>query len=152
MNNPGIAGSGWTIEIPAIEEDLREYAWGYSYIGSHNTNNEAEYVALIMGIKGVLHLGFKSVLIEGDSQLILHQFQSLWRSREKYSSHYKNLGMSMLRGLQEIKFNHIWRNFNQRADELSKKAMYTKQQDCSRNLIPCKTIALYNSNRIDTQQ
>ena len=126
IRNPGIAGSGWTVDIPDVDGTFKEYAWGYRYLSDNKSNNEAEYVALISGLQAVHFLGFRSVLIEGDSQLIIHQFQSLWRSRDKYCYHYKRIGRPIFQAFQEVKLNHIWREHNTRVDALSKLAMHTK--------------------------
>ena len=58
LHNPGVAGSGWTIDIPAVDGELREYAWGYCYLGNNHSNNEAEYVALVSGLTAAAYLGY----------------------------------------------------------------------------------------------
>ena len=133
LGNPGIAGSGWTLDIPAPDQGTREIAWGYRHIGNQHTNNEAEYVGMIEGLRTAYYLGFRSVLLEGDSNIILHQIQSIWRSREHYCEHYKRYGLTYLKRFQSVQLNHIHREYNSRADELSKKAMYNQTHQRSPN-------------------
>ena len=128
LSNPGHAGSGWHLDIINIEGTYTEYSWGAYYIGNNCTNNEAEYVALIQGLHAAHFLGFRSLLVEGDSNLVIHQIQSRWKSREPYSEYYKQHGLDLLQHFSGTVFNHVWRRYNDRADTLSKLAMQTRQQ------------------------
>lgn len=46
---------------------------GYKYVGERNTNNEAEYSGLILGLQAAIRLGLRSVIVKGDSQLVIQQ-------------------------------------------------------------------------------
>lgn len=50
---------------------------GYRYVGEKNTNNEAEYAGLILGIEAAVKLGLGNVVIKGDSQLVIQQVRIL---------------------------------------------------------------------------
>lgn len=46
---------------------------GYKFIGDKNTNNEAEYSGLILGLEAAMRLGLRNVMVKGDSNLIIQQ-------------------------------------------------------------------------------
>jgi ribonuclease HI len=43
------------------------------HLGRNVTNNSAEYLALIYGLKTALRLGVRHIQVYGDSQLVVHQ-------------------------------------------------------------------------------
>lgn len=75
---PRIAGAGAVLY--AIEDDIKRIEkWtGYFFIGNA-TNNVAEYIALIEGIKQAIHFDIKNITIEGDSQLVISQLNGIYK-------------------------------------------------------------------------
>ena len=70
--NPGVGGAG-----AVIMDDRENVMWeGKEYLG-HCTNNIAEYRALILGLKGALSHGYKSLEVYLDSELLAKQNQRL---------------------------------------------------------------------------
>jgi len=88
--NPGTAGAGavlYTLDDDDNDNDdgnennvkKRTEKWaGYFYIGN-TTNNVAEYMGLIEGLKQAMVLDIKYIEIEGDSQLVISQLNGIYR-------------------------------------------------------------------------
>jgi ribonuclease HI len=69
--NPGHAGFGIVITIDDEEHHLSRYL-------GRKTNNEAEYIGLIVGIKYAYYLGAREIEIISDSTLIVNQVTGEW--------------------------------------------------------------------------
>ena len=87
------------------------------------TNNIAEYVALNVGIQKALELGWKHVIIEGDSQLVVNQLNGTWKVRQDHlrplhSEVSKNLGK-----FESFSLKWIPREKNSTADKLASEAL-----------------------------
>lgn len=70
---PGHSGAGIVVwsELPIAELSI--------YLGK-KTNNEAEYLAVFYGMKWVLdNRPERSLLVQTDSQLVIHQVREEWR-------------------------------------------------------------------------
>jgi ribonuclease HI len=82
--NPGTAGAGavlYTLHGDGDENNVikKTEKWaGYFYIGN-TTNNVAEYMGLIEGLKQAIVLDIKYIEIEGDSQLVISQLNGIYR-------------------------------------------------------------------------
>ena len=82
--NPGTAGAGavlYTLHDDGDENNVikKTEKWaGYFYIGN-TTNNVAEYMGLIEGLKQAIVLDIKYIEIEGDSQLVISQLNGIYR-------------------------------------------------------------------------
>jgi ribonuclease HI len=127
--NPGPSGAAYVIYSPPhlqqselIREVIQE---GYQYI-PHATNNEAEYNALILGLKEALKLGIESIRIEGDSNLVIQQVQHLWKVKASSLIPLCATASSLLLKFKSYTISHIPREENQDADALSKEAIQTK--------------------------
>ena len=68
--NPGPAGAGFAL----IDEEEMVVFEGHLYLGE-TTNNQAEYSALIDGLERALKMGFESVEIRMDSELVVKQIR-----------------------------------------------------------------------------
>ena len=47
------------------------------------TNNEAEYEALLKGLELAKSLGAESILVQGDSQLVIGQVNGMYEAKEE---------------------------------------------------------------------
>jgi len=136
--NPGSAGSGAVLYAVEGESQQRREVWAaYYYLGSGVTNNQAEYWGLIQGLVNVRKMnlartragGSVQLLIQGDSQLVLRQVSGQYLTR---SDSLKPLNimavkeLSLLHPLLVPRLEHIPRELNGRADELSNAAMDTR--------------------------
>lgn len=72
--NPGPAGAGavvtWNGKKHPVSKSL-----------GRATNNEAEYAGLALGLETALRLGASSVVVRGDSQLVLRQLEGRYAVR-----------------------------------------------------------------------
>ena len=122
-NNPGIAGAG----VYITDEKGNELATAKKYLGIQ-TNNWAEYEALILGLeKAKRLLGDKAekteVEVKMDSQLIVRQLNGEYRVKEPslYEQFVKVNNLKI--NFPNIKFTHIPRAENKEADALANIAM-----------------------------
>jgi ribonuclease HI len=92
------------------------------YLG-HKTNNEAEYWALLLGLREVKRLGADSIRIFTDSELIERQIKGLYRVKEL---HLKTLHRTAIKNLKEFssfEIESIPREQNREADRLANLAI-----------------------------
>ncbi|KAL0400180.1 UNVERIFIED_CONTAM: Retrovirus-related Pol polyprotein from transposon [Sesamum radiatum] len=84
-----IQGSGASIVITSPEGEDLEFAIKFGFKAS---NNEAEYEALVAGMKMVYEVGARHLLAYSDSQLVVKQIKGVYEAKEK----------SMVQYLQQI--------------------------------------------------
>jgi len=87
------------------------------------TNNFAEYMGCIAGMKLALDKGITSLCVYGDSKLLVQQINGVWRvNSENIKPLYKQI-LSLIPNFRYIQFKHVRRKFNQRADQLANEAL-----------------------------
>ena len=116
--NPGPSGIGAVIYKNKIE------IWNScKYIGDKRTNNEAEYSALIMGLEEAIKMDIKELSVCGDSLLVINQVNGIYKVKnQNLLVLYENVLLLKSKFIY-IDFNHVYRNNNKRADELSNLAL-----------------------------
>ena len=92
------------------------------FIGS-KTNNEAEYEALIRGIKEAHKLNMLSVNIFADSQLVVRQITGEYKVKNERMKLLHQQALELLGKLEHWNIEHVLRDKNKRADALSKSGM-----------------------------
>jgi ribonuclease HI len=112
--NPGKAGCG-----AVIYHDGDEIWSDHFYVGLNATNNHAEYAGLILGLQKALQLKIDSLLVEGDSQLVIQQMNKVYKCKSSNLFELYERATDLSSKFKTIHFNHIYRNQNKRADELS---------------------------------
>ena len=119
--NPGPAGIG-----AVLRNDKGDIVAEISkYIGS-STNNKAEFLALIAGMKKALELGAEHVDINSDSELIVRQIEGKYRSKAMKPLFEQVI--SLLGEFKSYTVQHIPREQNTEADALSKRALRLKSK------------------------
>jgi ribonuclease HI len=114
--NPGLSGAGMVIY--KNEEEI----WSsHKFIGC-KTNNQAEYSALIFGLEGALKLGIKTLSVFGDSLLVINQVNGLYKVKSDFLLPLHKEALALKSKFDYIEFNHVYRDNNKRADELSNMA------------------------------
>lgn len=118
MGNPGPGGAG------AIIYDAAGQVQGEVslYLGSRVTNNEAEYQALLEGLKKALELGAEKIRIRMDSELVVRQILGIYKVKNARLAVFYQQVMEVLRSFDEYEIAHVRREFNQEADALASKA------------------------------
>lgn len=112
--NPGIGGAGAVI----YKEDKE--IWSYSsYVGEKVTNNHAEYAGLILGLHMAYEMGIPYLLVKGDSQLVINQMTGLYKCKSSNLMDLYKQAKELETKFKTIKYVHVLREFNKRADELS---------------------------------
>jgi ribonuclease HI len=119
-NNPGPAGAGILIED---ENGMRLQA-RHKWLGEM-TNNQAEYHALIEGLKAVKEWKPDRLEIYLDSKLVVEQIKGLYRTKEPELQKLHAEAMRLLQGFTyEIK--NVPREENRGADHLANMAIDEK--------------------------
>ncbi|XP_019230162.1 PREDICTED: uncharacterized protein LOC109211115 [Nicotiana attenuata] len=83
------------------------------------TNNMAEYEACILGLRLAVDMGVREVLVMGDSDLLVHQIQGEWETRDLKLIPYRQCLHDLCQRFQSIEFRHIPRIHNEVADALA---------------------------------
>ena len=120
QGNPGPAGAGGVIKQG--RKVIKKY---HRYLGK-KTNNQAEYLAALLGIKVIKKLGLepKELIIVGDSKLIIEQIAGNYK--------VKNPGLKILNKKVQtelksftttINYQHVKREQNKTADKLATHAI-----------------------------
>jgi ribonuclease HI len=115
-SNPGLAGAGAVIydNIKNVE------IWsGSEFIGTDITNNYAEYMGLIIGLKKAEEMKIKQLIVEGDSMLVIKQMNGEYKVKSLHLIDLHNEAKLLAKKFECIHYKHIYRNNNKRADELS---------------------------------
>lgn len=112
--NPGEAGIG-----AVIYKNGQEYWSDSKYLGSNKTNNEAEYSALIFGLRTARDLGIKCISVCGDSLLVINQINKIYKVKNPILLDLYDEVIRLTTNFTYIDFNHVYRKDNKRADELS---------------------------------
>ena len=111
--NPGPAGIG----IVITDDDGRELMRANDFIGVA-TNNEAEYRALLLGLKRASQLGAREVQVINDSQLVARQVSGEYRVKKPDLKPLHAQAMAALRGFERWQVRSVPREENVLADEL----------------------------------
>jgi ribonuclease HI len=120
--NPGLAGAG------AVIYHCEEEIWhGHKFIGEKATNNQAEYSGLIIGLNKAIELNINSLSVNGDSLLVINQMTGKYKCHSENLLPLYNTAKELSKKFQYIQFQHVYRNFNKRADELSNIAIQNFQ-------------------------
>lgn len=127
-NNPGPAAVG--VYIETLKEKFGEY------IGER-TNNEAEYEALILGLrkmKSILGKGkAKYSIIECrlDSELVVKQLNHEYKLKEKHIQEFFIQVWNLMLDFKEVLFVHVPREENKIADSIVNEVLDDKAKQGS---------------------
>lgn len=116
--NPGPAGLG----IVLSAEDGTPLVTLGKYIGAA-TNNVAEYMALILGVREAKKLGAKKIRVRGDSELVIRQLRGEYRVKNPGLKHLFDQVQELLNAFESVSFEHVVREKNSLADRLANRAM-----------------------------
>ena len=114
VNNEG-AGAG--IELITPEGHKLSSAIHFTF---KTTNNEAEYEALIIGLKLALEMKVENLNVYSDSMLVTGHLRCGWQARGPQTELYLKCAQRLIKLFNEVRIEHIRRNQNQGADALAK--------------------------------
>ncbi|KAK0602972.1 hypothetical protein LWI29_000043 [Acer saccharum] len=89
------------------------------------TNNQAEYEALLAGLRVCIALGADELEIFSDSQVVVNQVLDEYQAREEHMIAYLDIAKRLLRKFKVYRISQIPREENEKADALSKLASAT---------------------------
>ena len=116
--NPGEAGAGVVI-LDRAGKVIKE---SKEYLGN-TTNNNAEYRALILGLREVLKLGGTKVNIFSDSELMVNQIKGSYKVKNQGLILLYNEANELLEKFIKYDIEHIQREQNRHADQLANEAI-----------------------------
>ncbi|XP_024039539.1 uncharacterized protein LOC112098145 [Citrus clementina] len=90
--------------------------------GFKASNNEAEYEAIIAGLRMSKALGAKMVHIKSDSQLVVSQITAQYQAKEENMKGYLEKTRELMSQFYEVKVERVPRLENSEADTLAKMA------------------------------
>ena len=93
------------------------------------TNNEAEYEALLKGLELAKSLRAESVLVQGDSRLVIRQVNGMYEAKEERMKKYLNKVRHLIKKFSEAHFVQIPREENMEVDTLAKEASVSELTD-----------------------
>jgi len=117
--NPGPAAAGVCITTPDGSEPLHEAGYWLGEL----TNNEAEYQGLLHALKVATQLGFESIHIRSDSELMVKQIKGEYRVKADNLKPLFADATQKLRKFPKWSIEHVRREKNKRADQLANMAM-----------------------------
>lgn len=117
-NNPGLSGAGIFIkkdEKPFLQK---------SFFLNIKTNNEAEYLALLLGLFLIKDNLTKNDFLEivSDSELLVKQIKGIYKVKKPELKELFNIVKLILNNI-EFNINHVLREKNKKADELANEAI-----------------------------
>ena len=115
--NPGPASFGCSISLNGKEIDHKCF-----FIGNV-TNNVAEYSGAFYGLRRALSLGIRDLIVYGDSLLVIKQVTKQWKINNETLKKFQKEIVELIPKFNSIKFKHVKRHLNKRADELANIAL-----------------------------
>ena len=89
------------------------------------SNNEAEYLSLILGLKLAIKNKINILNVKGDSQLIINQVTGKYQVKAENLVPLYSEVIELCKHFYTIEFKHIKRELNKEADKLANTALDT---------------------------
>lgn len=116
--NPGLSGAG------AVIYCFGDEIWSSSmFVGNNATNNQSEYTGLIFGLQKAIDMNIKTLLVKGDSLLVINQMTGLYKCNSENITELYKKAKELEKMFDNIYYSHVLRKYNKRADELSNDAI-----------------------------
>jgi ribonuclease HI len=116
--NPGPAGAGAVIVNP----DGHVVAKVGKFLGEE-TNNVAEYMGLIIGLKRAKAMGIKELDVLADSELMVKQLNGDYAVKAEHLKPLYDEARGLFKAFSTIEIRHIPREENAQADAMSNRAI-----------------------------
>jgi ribonuclease HI len=116
--NPGPSGAGAVLVEPSgqVVERLGKFL-------GVQTNNYAEYMGLILGLKRARELGVREVEVFADSELLIRQLGGSYQVKSQSLRPLYEEALKLLNDFSRVKLVHVPREMNSAADEMSNRAI-----------------------------
>lgn len=102
------------------EEQTFTYTLRFEFLCS---NNEAEYEALLVGLKIAKEMGVKHLTVYYDSMIVVNQVNGMYEVKDVSMKQYLKLINSLSSGFKALIISQVPRSKNKQADALSKMAL-----------------------------
>lgn len=116
--NPGPAGFG----VHIADQDGNRVVDLSEYLG-HQTNNYAEYSALIAALEWAVRNGHRAVQVVSDSELMVKQVRGVYKVRNENLQPLFDKARRLIGELEWFEIKHVLREQNRHADGLANEAM-----------------------------
>ncbi|GJQ89428.1 reverse transcriptase domain-containing protein [Tanacetum coccineum] len=110
-------GSGAGLILTSPEGTEFTYALRFQFTAS---NNEAEYEALIAGLRIAAQMGVRHIQANVDSKLVANQVLGTYVAKEENMVKYLEKTNGLVSGFDSFSISHVSRSRNKKADALSK--------------------------------
>ena len=121
--NPGPAGYG--VHIQDGDGTVLDELHGGLGIA---TNNVAEYNGLLAALRWAKDRGHRKVHIRADSELLVKQMRGEYKVKNEGLKPLFLQACALIRGIGDVSFEHVRREFNTDADRLSNLGMDEAEQ------------------------
>ena len=112
-----LAGLGASVILTSPTRDVVQYVLQILYTDS---NNAAEYEALLHGLWMAVSMGIHRLEVRGDSNLAISQINGDFDAKDPKMAAYRNAVIKMLARFKGLEFHHVARESNQAADILAR--------------------------------
>uniref|UniRef100_A0A2N9EM81 Uncharacterized protein n=1 Tax=Fagus sylvatica TaxID=28930 RepID=A0A2N9EM81_FAGSY len=109
-------GSGLGIVLISPEGEMLEQA---VRLGFGASNNEAEYEALLHGLRAAKRLGATFLNLRCDSQLIVNQLTGEYMAKDERMMAYRDLAKDLIKSFDKVNIERVGREHNGHADSLA---------------------------------
>jgi len=116
--NPGPAGYG-----VAVSDSKGNKVAGLSKYLGHQTNNFAEYQALIGALEYAVENHHQALKVISDSELMVRQIKGVYKVKDAILRDLHARATELIRKLDWFQIEHVLRGHNREADELANRAM-----------------------------
>ncbi|CAL2266052.1 unnamed protein product [Prunus armeniaca] len=117
-------GCGDGLVLISPDKAVLEYALHFQF---HASNNEAEYEALLAGLRLAKEMGARQIQIFSDSQLVVHQVNQDFTAKDVSMTAYLQHTRHLLATFNAYLINQVPRSENSHADALARLASAIKQ-------------------------
>ena len=117
---------GIGVMLQSLEGDKLTYKVRLQY---QATNNEVKYEALLKGLELAKSIDAESILILGDSQLVMGQVNGTCEAKEERMKKYLEKVLQLVKKFKETNFVQIPREENMEVDILAKEASINQPMD-----------------------
>ncbi|XP_074358209.1 uncharacterized protein LOC141697623 [Apium graveolens] len=110
-------GAGACIVLVSLEDHHLMSAIHFKF---YATNNDAEYEALINGLKIALEMGVRNLIMKSDSELVVNQVNGGFQARGPRTELYLRCTQRLIVKFKEVRLECVPREKNSNADALEK--------------------------------
>ncbi len=116
--NPGLSGAGAVLVEPSgqIVDRLGKFL-------GVQTNNYAEYMGLLIGLRRAKDLGVREIEVFADSELMIRQLGGRYQVKSATLRPLYEEAVRLLNDFSRVKLVHVPREMNKAADEMSNRAI-----------------------------